>query len=170
LHADRRRIAQERARQTQTRRDEKKQSRTGDLPQPVWVALKAHEKRQKAERLKVGSAWRNRGLVFTTDSELRSTRRTSAARRRRFANPPRSTRSRRTNWGATPRLHCSMTPAWRSRRSPTYSAIARRECSRLTTATGSDRPSIATSSMSNPSSAQDEARLHFHRAGPIGWT
>jgi hypothetical protein len=44
-----------------------KQSRTVDLPQPVWTALKAHEKRQKAERLKVGSAWRNRGLVFTTE-------------------------------------------------------------------------------------------------------
>jgi integrase len=44
-----------------------KQSRTVDLPQPVWTALKAHEKRQKAERLKVGSAWRSRGLVFTTE-------------------------------------------------------------------------------------------------------
>ncbi len=38
-----------------------------DLPKPVWAALKAHEKRQKAKRLKVGSAWRNRGLVFTTE-------------------------------------------------------------------------------------------------------
>jgi integrase len=44
-----------------------KQSRTVDLPQPVWTALKAHAKQQKADRLKAGSAWRNRGLVFTTE-------------------------------------------------------------------------------------------------------
>ncbi len=31
------------------------------------MALKAHDKRQKAERLKVGSAWRKTGLVFTTE-------------------------------------------------------------------------------------------------------
>ena len=44
-----------------------KQSRTLDLPAPVLAALRAHATRQKEERLKVGSAWRNRGLVFTTE-------------------------------------------------------------------------------------------------------
>ncbi len=43
------------------------QSRTADLPEPVWAALKAHSKRRKAERVKVGPAWRERGLVFTTE-------------------------------------------------------------------------------------------------------
>jgi integrase len=44
-----------------------RQSRTVNLPEPVWAALRAHDKVQKAERLKVGAAWRNRGLVFTTE-------------------------------------------------------------------------------------------------------
>ena len=44
-----------------------KQSRTVDLPTPVLAALKAHEKRQKEDRLKVGPAWRHRGLIFTTE-------------------------------------------------------------------------------------------------------
>lgn len=44
-----------------------KQARTVNLPRPVWKALKAHEKRQKADRLKIGSAWRKTGLVFTTE-------------------------------------------------------------------------------------------------------
>jgi len=43
-----------------------KRARATKLPAPVLAALKAHSKRQKEERLKVGSAWRNRGLVFTT--------------------------------------------------------------------------------------------------------
>ena len=38
-----------------------------NLPEPAWRALKAHEKEQKAERLEVGPAWRDRGLVFTTE-------------------------------------------------------------------------------------------------------
>ena len=37
------------------------------LPARVLTALKAHEKRQKEARLKVGSAWRSTGLVFTTE-------------------------------------------------------------------------------------------------------
>ena len=41
--------------------------RTLALPEPVLAALKAHEKRQKMERLRVGSAWRSTGLVFTTE-------------------------------------------------------------------------------------------------------
>jgi hypothetical protein len=34
---------------------------------PVWAALKAHRIRQKLERMRVGSAWLDRGLVFTTE-------------------------------------------------------------------------------------------------------
>jgi integrase len=41
--------------------------RTLDLPAPVLAALKAHRTRQKKERLRVGSAWRITGLVFTTE-------------------------------------------------------------------------------------------------------
>lgn len=41
--------------------------RTLALPQPVLTALRAHDKRQKMERLRVGSAWRSTGLVFTTE-------------------------------------------------------------------------------------------------------
>lgn len=44
-----------------------KQSRTLDLPAPVLTALQAHSTRQKEERLKVGTAWRSTGLVFTTE-------------------------------------------------------------------------------------------------------
>jgi integrase len=41
--------------------------RTVDLPKPVLVALRAHRKRQAAERLQAGSAWRALDLVFTTE-------------------------------------------------------------------------------------------------------
>jgi integrase len=38
-----------------------------DLPRPVLAALKAHRKRQAADRLHAGSAWRPLGLVFASE-------------------------------------------------------------------------------------------------------
>ncbi len=48
--------------ETKTRR-----SRTLDLPSPVLAALKIHRTRQKEERLQVGSAWHDSGLIFTSE-------------------------------------------------------------------------------------------------------
>jgi integrase len=44
-----------------------KRTRAAELPSRVLSTLKAHSIRQKEEQLKVGSAWRNKGLVFTTE-------------------------------------------------------------------------------------------------------
>ena len=41
--------------------------------EPVWAALKAHCIRQKEERMRVGSAWLDRGLVFSPKSGPPST-------------------------------------------------------------------------------------------------
>jgi len=43
-----------------------KSRRAVNLPKTVVMALKAHQRRQKAERLKVGLAWQETGYVFTT--------------------------------------------------------------------------------------------------------
>ncbi len=74
------------------------------LPSRVLAALLAHSVRQKEERLKVGSAWGERSLVFTTEvgtpidpSNLRRMTRT-------LCEDAGSTRSRPTSWGATPSL------------------------------------------------------------------
>ena len=57
-----------------------KRARAARIPAHVLTTLKAHEKRQKEERLKVGSAWRNkRAWSSRQKSGRRSTRRTSAA-------------------------------------------------------------------------------------------
>lgn len=44
-----------------------KSRRTLDVPSPAIEALRSHRARQAAERLAVGSAWRDAGLVFTTE-------------------------------------------------------------------------------------------------------
>ena len=40
--------------------------RTLHVPSPVLDALRAHRRRQRAERLAIGGAWARTGLVFTT--------------------------------------------------------------------------------------------------------
>ncbi len=44
-----------------------KSRRTLNAPRAVLVALRAHKRRQATRRLKIGRAWQEQGLVFTSD-------------------------------------------------------------------------------------------------------
>jgi integrase len=96
-----------------------KGKRTIGIPSQLVVALRAHRKAQREERMAAGALWQDHGLVFTSPGETRSIPDGTGRSGRRSCGSPAFTTPGCTTPGTPPRPSCSSrasTPAssWRS--------------------------------------------------------